>query len=207
MNSRSRTRTLSFATLAIFVATSVLANPISAHAKNVEIRQSLQLAVTGTPCDSVLSPAQCLAVLTSLPGNEALQFNSVSLQSWASALEDIDMVIQRVVDPRIDMARWQMLRGLAIQARHTVAKSATSFEKAIKVPSSAAKIRNQRVEVIHRIVITGDRIMIDQMLIDRTAPRAEQHRQVDQTAPIEIVDVTRSLEVGLKSGLGNLKSE
>lgn len=204
-NSRSCARTLSFAALATFVATSVLTN--AAHAKTADIGQSLQLAVTGAPCDSVLSPTQCLTVLTDLPAHQALQFNSVSLQSWASALEDIDLILQQVVDPKSDMARWQMLQGLAIQARHTVAKTAAAFDRSDKAQGPSVKNQIQRLEVVHRIVITGDRIMIDQLMIDRTSSRAVQHRQVDQTAPIEIVDVTHSLEAGLKSALKNLKSE
>jgi hypothetical protein len=188
-------------------------SPLSERARirlsETMIEHSLQLAVTNIPCDSTLSSAQCLEWLESLPETQAPRFASISLLSWAQTMPEIDAVLEPVVSQDLETKRWQMLRGLAIQARQTISKLTRDASQSDRTtPVALLNLNSEygvaRLEIVHRLVISGDRMMVDHMVIDRTASNPRAHKKIDQTTAQDLVDATDALKANVDASMRQL---
>lgn len=188
---------------------SPLSEPARIRLSETVVEHSLQLAVTSVPCDSTMSSAQCFDWLTALPENIAPQFATISLQSWPQSIAEIDTVLERVVSKEAETMRWQMLRGLGIQARQTIAKLTRDASQALRTTPEALLNLNStygvaRLEIVHRVAISGDRIMVDHMVIDRSSSNPTANLKIDSTPPQDLVDVTDALRTNVEATMKTL---
>ncbi|CAN5681472.1 hypothetical protein BH10BDE1_BH10BDE1_00130 [soil metagenome] len=188
-------------------------SPISEQARirltETMIEHSLQLAVTSVPCDSTMSSAQCLGWLLELPENIAPQFATISLQTWAQSIPEIDAVLERVVSKDTETMRWQMLRGLGIQARETIAKLTRKATQSTRTtPETMLNLNSafgvSRLEIVHRVLISGDRIMVDHIVVDRSNADLRVNSKIDEAPPQDLVDTTDSLRGNVEASMKTL---
>jgi hypothetical protein len=101
------------------------------------------------------------------------EFSFVSAASWAESLKQVDNVLNARVSVDREPARWKAIRMLAVQARNVVAKLNLAEDEQVperQMPASLLRLKSElgvsRVEVIHRLLISGDRILVDHSMID-----------------------------------------
>ncbi len=170
----------SFAALAAMTSYAP-AQPFSftAAAKKTTVQHSLHLALTNTSCDTVLSPAQCFEFLISLEAPQLPEFKEISSTNWPDAIAQIDNVLNPRVSADREPARWKAIRVIGIQARQVIARL-NDLRSEVQVPErqapeslGALNLEHgiTKVEIVHRLLVSGDRLLVDHTLIDRT-PRA-----------------------------------
>jgi hypothetical protein len=54
---------------------------------------------------------------------------------------------------------------------------------------------------VHRLLISGDRMMVDHMVVDRTASDPHEHKKIDESAPQDLVDVTDALKANVENAM------
>lgn len=144
-----------------------------AKSKHTVVEHALQFGLTNRTCDSVLSAQQCFDFLLALEPPARPEFNIVSVASWAEALKQVDRNLNPRVSSDREPARWKAIRILAIQARNVVAKLNLAEEVQVperQTPASLQRLKSElgvsHVEAIHRLLISGDRILVDHLLVD-----------------------------------------
>ncbi len=152
---------------------------LTAAAKKTTIHHTLKLGLTNTSCDTVLSPAQCFEYLVSLESPQLPEFGEISSTNWPAAIVQIDSILNPRVSSDREPTRWKAIRIIGVQARQVIARLMDSREE-VQVPErqppaalSALHLEHgiTQIEIVHRLLVSGDRLLVDQTLIDRT-PRA-----------------------------------
>lgn len=168
------------------------------------VTRTFEIGFTNTPCDSVLSAAQCRDYILGLPLYEAPRYTQVSLDNVDLAFSQIDSVLKNVVSHREDAPLWSALRTLGVQARQTIAVLANQaslptreFPPAILNLYRDAGIA--RIELRHRITITGNLMLVETTMLDRTTTNVAKTLT---TATVKsVVDMTESLKGALASAM------
>lgn len=149
------------------------------------ITHSLQLAITNAACDSVLDPQQCFDILFEVEEPHTPHFASVSDVSWQDAMTDIDEVMKGRVVIEQQPERWKAIRLLAVQARQVVLKlndPRMSNVPERMMPESLIALGTTRgvarIEIVHRFLISGNRLLADHMIIDRSSADPSENKRL-----------------------------
>ena len=162
-------------------------------ASETVITHSLQFAITNVSCDSVLDPQQCFDVLFEVDEPHTPHFESVSDLSWQDAMIDIDAVMKDRVVIEKQPDRWKAIRLLAVQARQVVLKM--NDPRMANVPERmmpdslinlGATRGISRIEIVHRFLISGNRLLADHMIIDRSSANPVENRRLISSRASEL---------------------
>lgn len=160
--------------IAFLVQSSVWA--ASAATSPTEITHTLKFGLSNVVCDSVRSPQQCLDYLVNTDEQLAPVFLKVSTGDSKKALGDIQEVMNGRVSFKNERTRWEAIRDLAVGAREVVWKLNDPRTRDVperKMPTALTKLNSSRgiskIEVVHRFLVSGDRLLVDHQIIDRTS--------------------------------------
>ena len=162
-------------------------------ASETVITHSLQFAITNVSCDSVLDPQQCFEVLFEVEEPHTPHFESISDLSWQDAMLDIDAVMKDRVEIEEQPERWKAIRLLAVQARQVVLKM--NDPRMANVPERmmpdslialGATRGISRIEIVHRFLISGNRLLADHMIIDRSSPNPIENTRLTASRASEL---------------------
>ncbi len=143
---------------------------------HTNISHTLKFGLSNLVCDSVRSAQQCFEFLLQRDEAKAPIFLKLSTTNLKEAIEDIEEIMNGRVDLSRERMRWEAIQELAIVARQVVTnlndpRSANVPERAM--PQSLKNLHAlrgiSRIEVVHRFLISGDRLLVDHQMIDRSA--------------------------------------
>ena len=182
-----------------------------AHQRLTEtvVEHSFSIAYTNEHCDSALSADQCLATLS-----PTLQWVRVPLALTTdnksmshTTLEAIDIALTKIVSASEEPARYKVLRDLGLEA--SVAFAVPSFHASRVTRTTPTAILRLytgagigRVEIAHRLLISGDRILVDHKLLDRGASDPRFEIELSNFGAQDVVDVAETLRANLEKSMG-----
>lgn len=186
-----------------------------AHQRLTEtiVEHSFTLAYTNEHCDSALSPDQCLATLS-----PTLQWFRVPLalatdgkSMSAPTLEAVDAALAKVVSASNEPARYNVLRDLGLEASVAFAIPAFHASRVTRTtPASILRLYTGagigRVEIAHRLLISGDRILVDHKLLDRGAANPQfaiAAVELSSFGVQDIVDTAEALRANLEKSMSS----